>query len=153
MPAIITLLLIIALFYAILVLRGMHEKIKQETDRPFINKGIAMRERTIFAMVILTIVTFGFYTIYWIIGTKHDLNRMGARIPTSFLLFIPLANFYYLYQFAAAFCKYILKDESQEIAYFLLITFLIPIGAIIYQIKINDLLHQKLRSSHDEHNL
>jgi hypothetical protein len=143
---ILTLLAVIALVYAIIVLRATHQNIQLQSERPLMSKGIMMRERTIWAMVILTIVTFGFYTIYWIVGTKRDLNRMGAQIPTSLLFFIPFANFYYLYLFAAAFCKYVLKDPSQEIAYFLLITFLMPIGTFIYQIKINDMIHRRLRT-------
>jgi len=112
-----------------------------------------MRNRSIVGIVVLTVITFGLYTIYWFATTRGDLNRAGGRIPTTFLLIIPFANFYYLYVFADNFCRIVLKNESQRIGYFLLITLLMPIGVIIYQYHINEILHKILEKQLSEHHL
>jgi len=98
-----------------------------------------------FDMVLLTIVTLGLYLIYWTVTTKRDLVAEGARIPTSLLMFIPLANLYYWYRFAEGFSKIVMRDEKLTIVYFLLLAFLFPAGTLVCQSYINDDLDRKLR--------
>ncbi|BDC34538.1 hypothetical protein Noda2021_04960 [Candidatus Dependentiae bacterium Noda2021] len=75
--------------------------------------------------------------IYWFLKTKFELNDMGTNIPTGFLFFIPLVNFYFIYQFTKAFTQKVLGDDSQTLAYFFLFSLLMPVGVILAQTKIN----------------
>ena len=56
-------------------------------------------QRSPVAVVILSIVTFGIYALYWIVSTKRELNGLGASIPTSWLLIVPIANLCFLGKF------------------------------------------------------
>ncbi len=97
-----------------------------------------LQYRNLWGIIGLSIITFGFYLVYWIVASKCELNESGAKIPTAWLLIIPLVQFYFLYKFAEGYCAVMFKDQSQTIAYFLLIMLLFPIGALIMQSKIND---------------
>ena len=89
-------------------------------------------------MAILILITFGIYTLYWFVKTKRELNNAGAEIPTAWLLIIPFANIYWIYQFAYAFSKFVLKrNDKDTIVYFVLLVLLEPIGQIICQVKMN----------------
>ena len=57
-----------------------------------------MMKRSIPAMIVLTIITFGIYHIYWMVATKEDMLREGADIPTAWLIIIPLANLYWMWK-------------------------------------------------------
>lgn len=93
--------------------------------------------RDLIVMFILSILTLGFYLIYWTVITKNELNKNGANIPTAWLMIIPFANLYFYYKFAQAFAVQVLKDKSLTIPYFLLIPFLKPLGVLIYQAHMN----------------
>ena len=95
-------------------------------------------KRNPWAMVGLTIITFGLYMLYWLIVTKIELNEAGAEIPTAWLLIIPFGNLYFYYKFAQAFSQVVLKrGDEHTIEYFLLLLFLPLIGEIVCQIKMN----------------
>jgi hypothetical protein len=49
-----------------------------------------MKRRSVAAVLILSIVTFGIYAIVWAVKTKEEMNALGAQIPTAWLLIIPL---------------------------------------------------------------
>lgn len=93
--------------------------------------------RSLLKMFGLMIITLGIYTIYWLVVTKRELNTAGAHIPTAWLFIIPLANLYFLYKFAEAFSKIILKSDSFTVVYFLLILFTLPLGELICQAHMN----------------
>lgn len=92
--------------------------------------------RSLVTMFLLTIFTFGIYTIYWFATTRGELNAAGADIPTTWLFIVPIANFFYLYKFAEGFCTVILRSEQQKLAYFL-VSVIVPIGPLVYQSEIN----------------
>jgi uncharacterized membrane protein (GlpM family) len=69
--------------------------------------SMKITQRSPVAVIILTIVTFGICGLYWIVSTKREINGLGASIPTSWLLIIPIANLYYLYKFAEGFSTYV----------------------------------------------
>jgi hypothetical protein len=93
--------------------------------------------RTVTEMIVLMVITLGIYALYWLYVTKEELNSNRAQLPTFFLFFIPLANFYFMYKFAEAFCAIVLRNKSQSVAYFLLLVFLLPVGELILQSQIN----------------
>jgi hypothetical protein len=95
-------------------------------------------QRSPVAVIILTIVTFGIYGLYWIVSTKRELNGLGANIPTSWLLIIPIANLYYFYKYSEGFATYVKKDNN-AILWFLLWLVIAPVAMIITQIELNKL--------------
>ena len=58
-----------------------------------------MKQRSVAAVVLLPLVTFGIYNLYWHVSTKGELNERGASIPTAWLLIIPIANLFWLYKY------------------------------------------------------
>jgi len=60
------------------------------------------------------------YFIYWLIVTKKDLNKIGAKIPTAWLLIIPIVSIYWYYKFAEAFSDKITRDKSPVLWFVLL---------------------------------
>ena len=52
-----------------------------------------MTGRSIVTVILFSALTFGLYSLYWMISTKDELNRHGAQIPTALLMFIPFVNF------------------------------------------------------------
>jgi len=96
-------------------------------------------KRNIWLVIFLLLITFGLYSIYWLVVTKTEMNIQGAKIPTSWLLIIPLVMFYYLYRWAQAFATLLLRAPDRTIAYFVLLALLLPIGVIVCQHDINTL--------------
>lgn len=88
-------------------------------------------------MFFLTIFTFGIYYLYWTVKTKNELNRMGGRIPTAFLLIIPVANFYFWYKYAQSYTTYI-KKGSEPLLYLLVIALVGWVGMFIIQDGLNE---------------
>jgi hypothetical protein len=99
-------------------------------------------QRIIWKMILLMLVTGGLYIIYWIFITRREFLQFDPTIPTAWIFFIPIANFYLLYKLAYTFCKHILKQESTTTLYFFLLTLLMPAGEIIFQIHMNDYAQQ-----------
>lgn len=58
-----------------------------------------MKQRSLITVVLLTIFTFGIYTIVWFVKTKGELNARGAQIPTAWLMIIPFVNVYWLWRY------------------------------------------------------
>jgi hypothetical protein len=42
-----------------------------------------MKQRNVAAVLFLSIITFGIYTIVWFVKTKNEMNKLGAQIPTA----------------------------------------------------------------------
>jgi hypothetical protein len=61
---------------------------------------------------LFSIITFGIYAIYWMISTKDDINSLGAKIPTGWLIIIPIANLYWIYRYCEGFSQYVKKDNN-----------------------------------------
>jgi len=99
--------------------------------KPKSTKTSKVTYRSIVEMVLWTVFTFGLYSLYWTIKTKGELNNLGADIPTSLFMFIPIVNFFFFYKFAEGYSKYILKskESSTTLLYFLLF-FVLPIISI-----------------------
>lgn len=102
---------------------------------------MCLQERNLVSMFFLSIITIGFYFIYWSVKTKNSLNCLGARVPTAFLIIIPIANFYFWYKYSEAFAQYINKNNN-VVAYFLLMALLPFIGMFILQAQINEVVNR-----------
>ena len=71
---------------------------------------------------LLSIVTLGFYGVYWSVITKRELNRAGAHVPNAILMIIPFANIYFWYRYAQGYASIVKKTNrgTETFAYFLL---------------------------------
>ena len=75
-----------------------------------------------FFVYLFTIITFGFYGIVWQVKSKRDMVAIGADIPTSWLLIVPFANFFWTYKWIAGYCH--LKENGNPLLHF--------IGAVLF---------------------
>jgi len=95
-----------------------------------------MQHRNPFLVFFLPLITFGIYGLVWYVRTKSEMNAKGAKIPTAWLLIIPIANIYWLYKYSEGVEAVTNKDMSTAVA-FILIFLLGMIGMAIVQSKFN----------------
>lgn len=95
-----------------------------------------IKYRSPVSIIILSIITFGIYSIYWVVMTKREINSLGAKIPTSWLMIIPIVNIYFFYCYAEGFSVFVKKDNS-PILWFLLYLVISPVAMILIQIELN----------------
>ena len=101
-----------------------------------------IKERNLVLVYIFGIITLGIYFIYWWISTKNEINRLGAKIPTGWLLIIPIANLYWLYRYCEGFSAKVKKDNS-AILWFILSVIIGIIMPAIVQSELNKLASKK----------
>ncbi len=94
--------------------------------------------RSPITVILLSIITFGIYSIVWTVKTKNEINSLGGKIPTAWLIIIPFVNIYFLYRYSEDFSTYVKKD-NQPILWFLLFMVIAPVGMILAQIELNKL--------------
>jgi hypothetical protein len=58
-----------------------------------------MKNRSVVGVVLFPFITLGIYSLYWLVSTKGELNAKGAKIPTAWLLIIPLVSIYWLWKY------------------------------------------------------
>jgi predicted transporter len=87
-------------------------------------------KRSLIKIYLLGIITLGIYFIYWLVKTKNELNELGAKIPTAWLIIIPIANIYWLYKYAEGFAK-VTKKESTVLWFLLFLLVGIVMPAIV----------------------
>ena len=83
-------------------------------------------------VIILSLITCGIYYIYWLVSTKTEMCRLGAQIPTAWLLIIPFANIYWLWRWSQG-VELATKNALGAVPAFLLCFLVYPIGAAISQ--------------------
>jgi len=76
------------------------------------NEKRVIKKRNLAAVYILGIITFGIYFLYWLISTKNDINSLGGKVPTGWLLIIPIANIYWVYKYCEGFAENVKKDGN-----------------------------------------
>lgn len=99
-----------------------------------------MTKKSPIAVLLLPFVTFGIYTLVWIVKAKGELVDKGADIPTSWLLVIPFANIYYLWKWGQGAAMVVSKKSFSSVEAFLMMLFLGPIGCAIIQSKFNKIV-------------
>lgn len=70
------------------------------------------KHRNIFAIYIFSLITFGIYSIVWFVKTKNEMNEAGAKIPTAWLIIIPIANLYWMYRYCEGYATVAKKDNN-----------------------------------------
>lgn len=95
-----------------------------------------MKKRNLFAVFILPFVTFGIYGIVWVVKTKNEMNRLGANIPTAWLIIIPLVNIYWMWKYCEG-VEQVTGGKLSGIMAFVLEMFLGVIANVIIQSEFN----------------
>lgn len=95
-----------------------------------------MRKRNPFVVLLLTLITFGIYGLVWEVKTKNDMNKLGADIPTAWLLIVPLVNLWWLWKYSEGVEKATSGQTSGVLA-FVLLFLLGVIGMVILQFEFN----------------
>jgi len=102
-----------------------------------IKKGEKMvKHRNIVLVYLFSIITFGIYAIYWMVSTKKEINSLGAKIPTAWLLIVPIANLYWIYKYCEGFAQKVKKDNNTLLWFILYILVGIIMPAIV-QLELN----------------
>jgi len=95
-----------------------------------------MKNRSIVMIIILSFITLGIYTIYWMVSTKNEMNRLGAGIPSAFLMLIPIVSIYWTWKYCEG-VGYVTRKELSGPVAFLLLFLLSIIGIAIIQASLN----------------
>lgn len=97
-----------------------------------------VKKRNVFLVYLYSIITLGIYGLYWIVKTKKEMNELGGKIPTAWLLIVPIANIYWIYKYCEAFAQHVKKDNN-TVLWFILYMFVGIIMPAIVQIELNKL--------------
>lgn len=96
-----------------------------------------MKHRSPAAPLLLPVVTFGIYALVWFVKSKDELNALvSPKIPTAWLLIVPIANWFWFWNFAKSVSTYT-GGKSSQTSTFLLLLLLSSIGAAIVQSGLN----------------
>jgi hypothetical protein len=95
-----------------------------------------MNKRSVVAVILLTLVTFGIYGIVWFVKTKGEMVRQGADIPTAWLLIVPIANLYWQWKWSGG-VEHVTRGKQSQAVTFILIFLLGIIGMAIVQSSLN----------------
>lgn len=105
-----------------------------------------LKFRSVAAVILLPLVTFGFYSLYWTVRTKTELNLSGAKIPTAWLIIIPFVNIYWLWKFCEG-TQVVTKGKLDTILAFIVMFLLGSIGNGIVQYYLNGIITEKAKAS------
>lgn len=97
---------------------------------------LIMTKRSPFAVFALSLITLGIYCLVWYVKTKDEMNARGAKIPTTWLIIIPIVNFYWLWKYCESVEK-VTGGSLSAVASFFLIILLNVIGLAIVQSAFN----------------
>jgi Domain of unknown function (DUF4234) len=100
-----------------------------------------MTKRSVVAVILLSFVTFGIYTLVWFVKTKNEMVRVGADIPTAWLLIVPIASIYWSWKWAGG-VEHVTRGKLSQVITFILMILLGVIGMAIIQAEFNKAVDQ-----------
>jgi len=95
-----------------------------------------MKQRSPIAVALLPFVTFGIYSIYWMVKTKIEMNEKGQTIPTAWLIIIPFVNIWWYWKYSEAVGN-VTNEKISGVLAFVLLLLLGSIGQAIIQDSFN----------------
>jgi hypothetical protein len=101
------------------------------------DRGFIVKERSVVAVLVLTLITFGIYGIYWSIATKREMVDQGADIPTGWLIIVPIANIWWQWKWSGG-VEHVTRGKLTQVISFILIVLLSWIGMAIIQSTFNE---------------
>ncbi len=97
-----------------------------------------MTNRSPVIVLLLSLITGGIYSLFWLYWTKEEMRRKGNNdIPTFWLIWIPFAGLYWLWKWSEGVEK-VTNGAMSGAAAFVLTWLLGPIGDAIVQGKLNE---------------
>ncbi|HIC01057.1 TPA: hypothetical protein EYO63_15335 [Candidatus Poribacteria bacterium] len=84
-----------------------------------------MTKRNLLLVWLFTCLTQGLYTLFWYVKTKREMTMQGQNILPAWMLIIPFANWYWLWNYSQAVSKVINQKLRPITVYKILIS--IPI--------------------------
>ena len=103
-----------------------------------------MTKRSPAAVLILSCLTLGIYSIIWYVKTKGEMVKAGADIPTAWLLIVPIANLYWMWKWSGG-VEHVTRGQSSQGLTFVMV-FLVNqfffIGSAIVQGSLNKAIDQ-----------
>jgi hypothetical protein len=100
-----------------------------------------MTKRSVVAVILLSMVTFGIYGLIWVVKTKNEMNSQGASIPTAWLLLVPLVNYWWMWKYAGG-VEHVTRGKTSQVIAFILMFVLSVIGYGIIQDAFNKVADQ-----------
>jgi hypothetical protein len=91
-----------------------------------------MKHRSPLAVFFLSLFTLGIYALVWQVKTKGELNRLGANIPTAWLIIVPFANLYWIWKYAEGVEK-VTNGKISAVMALILLLLLSIVGIAILQ--------------------
>jgi hypothetical protein len=105
-----------------------------------------MKNREIWKVVVLMIITCGIYNIYLFVNTKTEMNRLGAKIPTAWWLLLPVfGGLYWIWKYSEG-VELTTKGKYSTALAFLLIFVVGPVAQVIFQLDFNQITGQKIEA-------
>ncbi len=95
-----------------------------------------MQKRNPIAVALLPFITFGIYSIYWMVKTKGEMNSLGAKIPTAWLIIVPLVNIWWVWKYSEG-VEQVTGGKLSGVLAFVLLWLLGSIGGAIVQDSFN----------------
>ncbi len=95
-----------------------------------------MKKRSVAGVILYPFVTFGLYSLVWLVMTKNEMNRQGADIPTAWLLIIPIINIWWMWKYAVGVEQVTTGKVSAPLA-FIILYLIGSIGQAIIQDSFN----------------
>ena len=91
-----------------------------------------MTKRGPASVLLLTLVTFGIYSIFWYSGTRNEMVARGAKIPGIWFMLFPILSLIFVWKWCQGVEK-VTNGSTSAVAALLLILFLSVIGMAIVQ--------------------
>ena len=91
-----------------------------------------MKNRNPIVVALLTFITCGLYFIYWLVATKQEMTKLGASIPTAWLILVPFVNLWWLWRWSKG-VEFVTKGQWGAAPAFLLCWLIAIVGAPLTQ--------------------
>ncbi|MBL9012603.1 MAG: hypothetical protein JNL83_00410 [Myxococcales bacterium] len=86
-----------------------------------------VQRRSGLAVLVLSLASALAFAVVWLCQTRRDLNRLGARIPTPWLLATPITALYFLWCWAEG-ARHVTAGRISTVGAFLALCLLGPLG-------------------------
>ncbi len=95
-----------------------------------------MKQRSPIAVFLLPFITFGIYSLYWMVKTKGEMNEKGSKIPTAWLIIVPFVNIWWMWKYGEGVGE-VTNEKMSGVIAFILMLLLGNIGQAIIQDSFN----------------
>lgn len=99
-----------------------------------------MKHRSPIAVLLLSFITLGIYSWYWLVKTKGEMNKLGEHIPTAWVWLIPIVGIIWWYWEYAKGVEHVTDEKINNILAFVVMWLLGWIGQAIIQSSFNKII-------------